>query len=293
MNVAVKLPPQMAYSPGRDRPAWIPPEIGADWDTNPYAYQTEAELMPAGGPHGLFSAYIMAVVQPPLEDRGLMLLQDTFMLYRDAWGIERRTAPDLLLMPKRVSAPSVYDLDIEPPPSFVAEITSPRSQLADLEQKRIFYFGLGISTYLVIDTIIPQNQLYEQIGLYLWRGSGGKHWNMPADKEGWLALPEIGAAIRAPGKLLQFKDSVTDRLLYNTDKLTLLLDTETKRAETEKQRADSERYRADAERYRADAEKDRADAEKRQTEAERQRADSERERADAEKRQTEAERQRA
>ncbi len=41
-----------------DRPAWIPPEITPDWDTNPYAYQTEEELRPAGGYHGQRLAYI-------------------------------------------------------------------------------------------------------------------------------------------------------------------------------------------------------------------------------------------
>ena len=40
-----------------DRPGWIPPEITDGWNPNPYAYQTEAELMPGGGLHGniLFS----------------------------------------------------------------------------------------------------------------------------------------------------------------------------------------------------------------------------------------------
>jgi hypothetical protein len=35
-----------------DRPGWIPPEITHDWDSNPYAYQTEGELMAAGGLQG-------------------------------------------------------------------------------------------------------------------------------------------------------------------------------------------------------------------------------------------------
>ncbi len=38
--------------PEVDRPAWIPPQITENWDSNPYAYQTEEELMPAGGLHG-------------------------------------------------------------------------------------------------------------------------------------------------------------------------------------------------------------------------------------------------
>ncbi len=241
MNVAINLPHQQAaYSPGHDRPGWIPPEIGADWDRNPYAYQTEEELMPAGGPHGQLSALLMAVLKPPLEERGLMLLPDTFMLYRDAWGIQRRTAPDLLLMPKCFPAPSVYDLDEMPPPSWVAEITSQKTHLSDLENKRVFYFNRGISAYLVIDAITPQNKLREQIALYFWRGSGGgRHWEMAADKEGWLTISETGAAIRVSGKYLEFKDTATGDPLYNTDKLKLLWKEETKRADAEAKRADA------------------------------------------------------
>ncbi len=31
-----------------DRPGWIPAHITHDWDPDPYAYQTEEELMPGG-----------------------------------------------------------------------------------------------------------------------------------------------------------------------------------------------------------------------------------------------------
>ena len=30
------------YNTPEDRPGWIPPDILHDWDTDPYAYQTEA-----------------------------------------------------------------------------------------------------------------------------------------------------------------------------------------------------------------------------------------------------------
>jgi hypothetical protein len=35
-----------------DRPGWIPSDLAQEWDPDPYAYQTEEELMPAGGLHG-------------------------------------------------------------------------------------------------------------------------------------------------------------------------------------------------------------------------------------------------
>ncbi|MCP4702302.1 MAG: hypothetical protein GY862_36400 [Gammaproteobacteria bacterium] len=69
------------FESGADRPAWIPEEIIRDWDTSPYAYQTEEELMPGGGLHGQMWAYISELLRFPLKTRGLMLVFDSFMLY--------------------------------------------------------------------------------------------------------------------------------------------------------------------------------------------------------------------
>ena len=131
-----------------DRPGWIPAEITHNWDTDPYAYQTEEELMPGGGLHGQLLAYLMELLRATLKARGLMLLMDTFMLYRDKQGIKQRIAPDLLLMPFRFPPPSAYDLDVEPPPLCVVEVTSTKSHFRDLQQKVPFYLGLGIPFYL-------------------------------------------------------------------------------------------------------------------------------------------------
>ena len=58
MSVALKMEVEFT-----ERPAWIPPEIGSDWDPNPYAYQTEEELMPAGGLHGKILAYVLEALR--------------------------------------------------------------------------------------------------------------------------------------------------------------------------------------------------------------------------------------
>ncbi len=46
MNTALKIPRLAKSEEPVDCPGWIPPEITYAWDTNPYAYQTEEELMP-------------------------------------------------------------------------------------------------------------------------------------------------------------------------------------------------------------------------------------------------------
>ncbi len=133
-----------------DRPGWIPAHITHDWDPDPYAYQTEEELMPAGGPHGQLLAYVMEMLRAPLARKGLMLLPDVFMVYLDRKGVQRRVGPDLTLMPSRSPPPSAYRLPVEPLPLAVMELTSKKSHLRDLNDKMSLYMGyLGISPYVV------------------------------------------------------------------------------------------------------------------------------------------------
>jgi len=100
------------------RPGWIPSHIGQNWNDSPYAYQSEMELTPAGGLHGQLVPYIIELLRYWLKQQGLMFLFDTFLLYRDAEGVKRRIAPDLILMPYRDEPPSAYDLDVETPPCY-------------------------------------------------------------------------------------------------------------------------------------------------------------------------------
>ena len=222
--------------PGRrtapiDRPGWIPPDILCNWNTDPYAYQTEEELMPAGGPHGRLMGHVMGVTDDFLGVRNLMFLADVFMLYRDSRGKKQRISPDLLLMPLRSPAPSSYDLDSEPPPALVAEITSPESREGDMGNKVSFYTGLGIPAYLVIDLHTSRGKLREEIGLRLWRRTGGQVRRVRAGADGWLPLPGTGLKIRARGRELIFADMATGEVLRSAGQEAALRRQETARAE--------------------------------------------------------------
>jgi len=227
-----------------DRPGWIPPEITENWDTDPYSYQTEEELMPAGGLHGYLLNYFVEILRNALESRGLMLLADTFMLYRDSQGVKQRISPDLLLMPLRFPPPSAYNLDIEPPPSAVMEVTSPKSHLNDLKNKVLFYTRLGIPAYLVIDAVTPRAKLREQIALHLWRKIRGRMQQMQPDAEGYLELPEINIKIKAEGQRLIFADSATGEILHDAGEMKMIMLKERQRAETAEKKADMELRRA-------------------------------------------------
>lgn len=202
-----------------ERPGWIPAAIIQDWDPDPYAYQTEEEMMPGGGLHGQLLAYIVELVRHVLAQRGLMFLIDTFLLYRDEAGIKQRIAPDLLLMPRRFPPPSAYDLDDEPPPRFVVEVTSPSSHVTDLEDKVPFYLGLGIASYLVIDAITPSNRLRRRINLQLWRNSNGQPQRIEPDEDDGFALPEVGLRIFTEGQEIFFVDLVTGETLLDSSQL--------------------------------------------------------------------------
>ncbi len=270
MSTALKICETEVFA---DRPGWIPHDITHDWDTNPYAYQTEEELMPAGGTHGRILNYIVEILRIPLKSKELMLLMDTFMLYRNSEGVRKRIAPDLLLMPFRSSEPSSYDLDKESPPLAVFEITSPKSHLKDLEENVPFYAGLGITSYLVVDAITPQSRLREQIGLHLWRNKKGLGLRMQPDTEGYFHIPEMNVSVKASGNSLIFKDSLTGDILHDTEQLRQLIEKGQQRAEQEKQRAEQEKQRAEQEKQRAEQEKQRAEQEKQRAEQEKQKTE--------------------
>ena len=235
-----------------DRPVWIPSQIKSNWDTYPYAYQTEEEMMPQGGLHGLLSAYICELLRSYLKEQNFMLLQDPFLLYRDKQQIKQRIAPDLLLMPFRFPPPLSYDMDVEQvPPPCVIEITSPDSHQKDLDDNKILYMSLGISTYLVIDAINPKGELRPQIELQGWRLINGNTMKIIADRESCLVLPEMGLKVSAEGQKLFFIDRVTGNRLFNSTELKKALQSEVQRAEIAEQRADIEAQRADIEAKRA------------------------------------------
>ncbi|MDM8523692.1 Uma2 family endonuclease [Desulfococcaceae bacterium HSG8] len=287
MDIALKIPESAPCLSAYDRPGWIPPGILHDWDTDPYAYQTEEELMPAGGLHGKLLNYISEILRDFLETKELMLLTDIFMMYRDSRGIKQRIGPDMLLMPFRPHPPSSYDLDTEPPPRFVGEVTSPGSHLKDLEDNVPFYAGLGIESYLIIDAITPRAEPQEQIGLHLWkRTRSGNVRRIRPDAEGYLPLPEMKVKIKARGQQLVFADIMTGEVLRDAGQMR-------KWAELAEKTAVKERQRAQLAEKTAQKERQRAQSAEKTAQKERQRAEKERQRAQSAEKTAQKERQRA
>jgi len=237
-DTVAKFPKLADYVAPDDRPGWIPSDIAQDWDTDPYAYQTEEELMPAGGMHGELLTYIAEIIRVFLETQGLRFLADTFMLYRDSQGIKRRIAPDLTIIPFRTPPPSAYDLEIEPAPIAIIEITSPKSRMKDMKKNVTFYANMGVPAYLAIDSVTSRGEPRKQIGLYLWRNIEGRMRKMRPDAQEYLHVPEINMKVKAQARNLMFTDIRTGVILFDSKQLRQQVEQETLRAEREKQRAE-------------------------------------------------------
>lgn len=229
-----------------ERPAWIPDDITEDWDTDPYAYQTEAEQMPKGHAHATLVFQISGMLGHIIEKRDLMFLGDSFALYRDPNGIKQRVAPDLLVISYQAEVPYFYDMDVTPPPLMVIEVTSPDNHVSELEKKSSFYFGLGIPTYLLIDAVTPDSKLHEQIDLHLWKTISGKMQRVQVNQHEYCPLPGLGIGIKAKKQELFFKDLESNKIVRDAGELARMLEREQQTKEVERQaRIQAEKENAD------------------------------------------------
>jgi Uma2 family endonuclease len=230
-----------------DRPGWIPEWVGDDWDPSPFAYQTREELMPAGRFHNLYLQTLAEILKPLLVRLKLIIAIDTFLIYRDWEGRRQRVAPDVLIAAAidgdEWQRSGAYYLDDEPLPSCVIEITSPKSALADLNNKRLFYAWLGIHEYLALDVVQSEDPelLRDQIGVYLWRLIDGVPVAVPPDAEGFVLLESIGVRLRVDGRRLLLHVAETGEILHTVIELTAL------RVEAEQARVEAEQRATSAE----------------------------------------------
>ena len=74
-----------------------------------------------------------------------------------------------------------------------------------------FYTGMGISAYLVIDSVTSRGEPHEQIDLHLWRIIKGRVRKTEPDAEGYLQIPAIKLKVKAQAKAMLEKDGVSLR----------------------------------------------------------------------------------
>jgi hypothetical protein len=240
--MATTLPGRPTYDIfRRDRPGWIPEWVGDDWDPHPYAYQTDEELMPAGHYHGLYIQMLAEMLRPVIERLGLRLFIDVFIFYRDWEGRKQRIAPDALVAPAVDSGSEEslhkYDLDDEPLPLCAIAVISPGSREADSHGKRLFYAGLGIQEYLLLDVEDDDERLLPQIGVSLWRMDGGVQLPVAPDAEGFLLLESLGVRLRADGRKLVARVAPSGEPLLTSPELVAALENAKQARQQAEQRA--------------------------------------------------------
>ncbi len=241
MSITLKIPETGAS----DRPGWIPPEITHDWDTDPYAYQTEEELMPGGALHGNLWSHFGQTPKYFLKKKGLMLLLDSFMLFRDSKGVKQRIASDMMLIPFCSSTPYFHDLDLEPPPSAVIDITSMKNHMKDLESNALLYMELGVSAYIVIDAVTPEGLACKQTGLHMWRKIKGQISRIQKDAEGYLNVSEMSIRLKASGHRLITFESLAGEIIYDIRQLLQIVEEVEQRVEQAEKRAEQAEKRVE------------------------------------------------
>jgi Uma2 family endonuclease len=200
-----------------ERPGWIPDDIPDGWDPDPYAYQTEEESMPAGNYHGLFLSMIVQMLDGYVQPLGFTMLQDAFVCYRDEHDKRQRLAPDIMLAPMANMPDELleraYNLDVDPAPTCVIEITSPGSHKHDLEEKCLWYALWGVEEYLVFD-IVDRKRVRQHVQCSLWRLYGNSYLRVIPDSAGYLHMQRIGVKVRAVGRQPELRVLATNALLH-------------------------------------------------------------------------------
>jgi Uma2 family endonuclease len=166
------------------------------------------------------------------------------LVYYEKGNSAARFAPDVYVAigaEKRTRR--VYKLWEEPvPPSFVLEVSSRGTWLADHGIKKALCERLGITDYFLFD---PEAEYLDPVlqGFSLVSGS---YQRVIPSADGSLESKALGLRLRAEGELVRFFDQ--NGPLPQTDEIVARV------SEADARRTDAEARRADAEARRADAE---------------------------------------
>jgi hypothetical protein len=242
-----------------DRPGWIPENVEREWNTNPYAYQTRGQLMPGGRFYGMYLQQLAELLHPVLERSGLTLFTDIYIFYRDWEHRKQRIATSALIAPFNSSlndeqAAYSYDLDIEPMPLCVIELTSHQTRPADARRKRLFFAALGIREYLMLDIVDQDGRLRPQIGLSLWRLQDETLLAVQPDDAGNIALECVDVYLHVAGQQIEGRTIASGEPLRTASELHAELEAQEQARRDAQERLAAEMERREAAELRADNE---------------------------------------
>jgi Uma2 family endonuclease len=194
--------------------------------------------------------------------------------------------------PKRVFSPDVYVVvgvpkrqrriyklwEEEVAPCFVVEMSSRKTWLEDIGNKKALCARLGVREYYLYD---PEGDVVRPPLQGFRLGEDGEYHRIP-ERLGVIESESLDLALYLDRRLrLHARDRATGDELLRPEQARAAMRDQRARAESQNQRAETEKQRADAEKQRAETEKQRAETEKQRAETEKQRAEAEKQRADA------------
>jgi hypothetical protein len=225
--------------------------------------------MPAGRFYGHYTHALAETLTPFLVRHKLALIREVFIFYRDWEGRKQRIAPDMLIAPAIGSLhhdqiAASYDLDKEPLPICVIELTSPTNSLHEVRRKRLFYAALGIQEYALLDIVDAQGRLHPQLTIRAWRLQDDLPLALEPDAEGFTLLAGVGVKLRFEKHMLAVYDATTGERLRTSSELLAELDALQRAREAAEARAREAAERQAAAEARADTEAEaRAEVEQR------------------------------
>ncbi|MEM7533474.1 MAG: hypothetical protein AAF639_14930 [Chloroflexota bacterium] len=211
----------MRASIARERPAWIPAHINANWDADPYAYQTEEEMMPGGIVHGDGMLGFGNLLKKVLKDSDFQLLFDCFMMYRGKDGVRRRIGPDILLIPaqEEYQMGSSYDSETQPIPVCAFELVSPDGDQKDKKSMRLYLEHLKIPTCILIYLVKDDGKKLPKARIAGWRRNPetGRADKVRPDAKGRILIPELQIWVGVEGQTVYVQNQMTGEVVYDDD----------------------------------------------------------------------------
>lgn len=194
----------------------------------------------------------MNVTHHDLAMRLCALLQEVEGLFAACYVevVESSTSwrqPDVMATEHRIPARSTLRLNLQPPPVFVAEVTSPSTAAEDHGPKMLFYRRIGVRTVCVLDQ--QKGEVRVVSGALDQRAPADGRWMplWPGLELSWDGGHEVeGLRLRWQGREVEISQAALDAERLRTAE-------QRRRAQTAEQAMEAERSRAEAERSRAEA----------------------------------------
>jgi len=176
--------------------------------------ESDGKPMAETGRHVFELLRLLATLMAWYGDEPLVLVGSNQFLYYEEGNPRKSVAPDLYLTKGILKEPprNTYRLWVEGlPPTFVIEVTSPKTRREDQVKKRAIYEQMGVAEYVLYD---PFGE-YLRPPLQALRLGPSGYEPMAQDRDGAFLSDALGLRLVLEGGRLQFYDQTSGQKLLN------------------------------------------------------------------------------